>query len=80
MDSLYLSYRLLLIDFLRNGSKPTYNRVGYIFPLQLTKAKLNEANIPDTYKTITISKKMYTLTEEYAQDLTGTSQNIKLKW
>ena len=27
-----------------------------------------------------ISKKMYTLTEEHAQDLTGTSQNIKLKW
>ena len=31
-------------------------------------------------KPLQISKKMYTLTEEYAQDLTGTSQNIKLKW
>ena len=31
-------------------------------------------------KPLQISKKMYTLTEEYAQDLTRTSQNIKLKW
>ena len=53
MDSLYLSYKLLLTKSLRNGSKPTCNRVGYIFALQLSKAKLNEANIHDTYKTIT---------------------------
>lgn len=48
-----LSYKLLLINFLRNRSKPACNRVGYIYAMQLTKAKLNEANIPDTYKPIT---------------------------
>ena len=53
MDSLYLSYKLLLINFLRNESKLACNRVGYIFAMQLTKAKLNEVNIHDTYKTVT---------------------------
>lgn len=35
---------------------------------------------PTHVRPLQISKKMYTLTEEYAQDLTGTSQNIKRKW
>ena len=53
MDSLYLSYKLLLINFLKNESKLACNRVGYIFTMQLTTAKLKEVYIHDTYKTVT---------------------------